>query len=277
MQTNTPTSLTATSQLAAMRAQQSGPGFSKDPADYRPLWVKLSGAEFNNVDPKYRPDLDPDGFLLGDNAISPKGARVIILGSVSGCQERDRVTVNGRETTRLHALWRYQPEVTPVKGRGGGLKTDRGGWLAGKYDELFMLTAYGAAVLTLYDQHDTVAELNRSAQSLGVGAMYEAAWTLTKASVADGDYTRYEPHFELLGVKGEADGPTKGETAQAERLSAMIAKITYPIPGVPLRPVATGAIGEPPEDRAPPIQSEGDYDGGRPDLSDDIPFMYEWR
>ena len=63
-----------------------------------------------------------------------------------------------------------------------------------------MLTAYGPAVLTLFDQHDIVAELNRAAQSLDVGAMYEAAWTLTKTEVPDGDYTRYEPHFELLGV-----------------------------------------------------------------------------
>ena len=179
--TPNPTLLTGSSQLAAMLAQQSGPGFSKDPGDYKLPWIKLSGPEFNNVDPKFRPDLDPDGFLIGEHAISPKGGKVIIIGSVSGYRESDRVTINGRDTTRLYALWKTPPEVTPVKGKGGGLKTDRGGWLAGKYDEVFALTSsYGPAVLTLFDAHDIVVELNRKAQSLGVGAMYEVAWTLTK-------------------------------------------------------------------------------------------------
>jgi hypothetical protein len=273
MPTTNSTPLTAASQLAVMRAQQSGPGFSKDPGDYKLPWIKLSGPEFNNADPKYRSDIPDLGFLIGDNVISPKGARVIIAGMTMGHREVDRVTVNGRETTRLYALWRSQPEATPVKGRGGGLRTDRGGWLSGKLDEIFTLTAYGPTVLTLFDQHDIVAELNQSAQSLGVGAMYEAAWTLTKASVPDGDYTRYEPHFELLGIAGDAEGPTKAELAQAGKLSELIARISYPIPGVPLKLVAnSGPIGEPPEDRATPVQSESDYDGGRPDLDSDIPF-----
>jgi hypothetical protein len=47
------TLLSGASQFAAMLAQQSGPGFSKDPSDYMPPWVKLSGSEFNEADPKY--------------------------------------------------------------------------------------------------------------------------------------------------------------------------------------------------------------------------------
>ena len=46
--------ITGASQLAALRAQRAGEGFSREPA------VKLSGPEFNNLDPKYRPELDPN-------------------------------------------------------------------------------------------------------------------------------------------------------------------------------------------------------------------------
>jgi hypothetical protein len=42
-----PDLLSGASQIAALMAQQSGPGFSKDPGDYQPAKVKLSGAEFN--------------------------------------------------------------------------------------------------------------------------------------------------------------------------------------------------------------------------------------
>lgn len=271
MTTNS-TLLTGASQLAAIRAQQSGEGFSKDPSDYTLPWVKLSGPEFNDIDPKYRRDLKPLGFLIGDNAINPEGARVIIPGMLSGYDEQDRVIVNGREEKRRFAIWKTQPDVAYVKGKGGGKRTDRGGWITRRLDEIFMLTAYGPAVLTLFDQHDIVAELNRAAQSLDVGAMYEAAWTLTKTEVPDGDYTRHEPRFELLGVAGEPDGPSDRELAQAKKLNALIARISYPIPGVPLRLVANGPIGQPPEERAPPVKDEGDYDGGRPDLDSDIPF-----
>ena len=49
----TPDLLTGASQIAAMMAQRSGPGFSKDPADYQPTRAKFNGREFNSADPKY--------------------------------------------------------------------------------------------------------------------------------------------------------------------------------------------------------------------------------
>ena len=82
-------------------------GSQKIPSDYTLPWVKLSGPEFNDIDPKYRRDLKPLGFLIGDNAISPEGARVIILGMLSGYDEQDRVIVNGREEKRRFAIWKY--------------------------------------------------------------------------------------------------------------------------------------------------------------------------
>jgi hypothetical protein len=155
------------------------------------------------------------------------------------------------------------------------LRTDRGGWFKGRLDEIFMLSPYGACVMTLFDMHNVVAELNQSAQTLGVNAMYEIAWTLTKEMIPDNSgYEHATPHFELLGVVGEDNGPTKAEMTRATKLSGMIAQIHFPIPGAPLRLVAnSGPIGEPPADRATPVQSESDYDGGKPsDFDDEIPF-----
>jgi len=98
-------------QVAALLAQQSGLGSSKDPADYRPAKVKFAGPEFNDKDPKYRSDLDPDGFLIGGRPIGPEGVSVIILGSLSGYEEKDRVTINGKEEKRRFAIWKNQPEA----------------------------------------------------------------------------------------------------------------------------------------------------------------------
>ena len=180
-------------------------GFSKDPADYRPAKVKFAGPEFNDKDPKYRSDLDPDGFLIGGRPIGPEGVSVIILGSLSGYEEKDRVTINGKEEKRRFAIWKNQPEVTPVQGKGGGLKTDRGGWITGRFDEIFLLVDRELSVATLYD---IVQELNRQASLLGLTGMYEAKWLLTKHSVPDGDYLHHQPNFECLGVK------RRGERAQ---------------------------------------------------------------
>lgn len=222
--------LSATSQLAALLAQRSGEGFSKDPADYQLPWVRFSGPEYNDADPKYRPDLDPLGFLIGKEIVGPEGVTAIVLGCVSGCQERDRVVVEGEKTTRLHAFWKAQPEITVVRGKGGGLKTDRGGWITGKHDEVFLLIDGAPYVITLYDAHHIVTDLNRRAQSLGVNAMYEINWHLTKATVADGQYTRSEPRFEPLAIAGEPGGPTEAEIARARKLSALVAQLSYANP-----------------------------------------------
>ena len=251
-----------------MRALRAGDGFSQDEADYRPLWLKLSGPEFNPDSPKYRVDLPPNGILLGNVAIAPEGLPVIWLGSVSGFEEKDRVIENGRETTRRHALWKVQPEVTPVKGKGGGLRTERGGWISGRFDEIFLLTPHGLAVLSLFDRHHIVSGINQRATSLGASAMFEIKWQLTKAEVPDGDgYKHLEPVFAPLGIAGTAEGPTAAEIAQAKKLAAMIRQIAYPHPDVPLRLVVGGApLEEPPQNHPD--------DPGHPGTQDDggIPF-----
>jgi hypothetical protein len=260
--------LTGASQLAVMLAERSGPGFSKDPGDYRPAKVKLSGAVFNRADPAYRSDLPADGLLIGNVAITPEGVPIIFLGSLSGWQEKDRVVIDGRETTRLFAIWRHQPEVEYLKGRGGGKKTDRGGWITGKYDEIFLLTPYGLAVLTLFDMHHVVAELNQRAASHGVGAMYEIKWQLTKKAAPDGDYTKYEPSFEPLSVAGEPNGPSDAQIAQAKKLTPLISHLSYQNPDIPLRLVVNSApVGEPP---APPPPPGGEDDYGV-ERDDDLP------
>jgi hypothetical protein len=260
--------LSGASQIAAVMAERSGPGFSKEPADYLPMRVKFIGPEFNEPDPKYRPDLEPLGLLIGDKAIGAEGISVIVLGSLSGCEEKDRVSVDGHEEKRRFALWKRQPEVTPIKGRGGGLKTDRGGWITNKFDEVFVLVNRELGVISLFDQHHVVAELNRQASTLGVNSMYEIAWRLTKAAVTDGDYTKYEPHFEPLGVVGEPNGPSEVEIVQAKKLTALIGRLCYASPDIPLRLVVGGQIGEPPTPPAPPVTSERDYGAER---DDDLP------
>ena len=203
------------------------------------------------------PDLDPAvNFLIGETA--HEAENVLVLGSLSGVQENDRSIENGQ---KLFKIWKTQPEVTPVRGKGGGLKTDRGGWLGDKIDEIFLLTSYGLTVLTLYDQHHVVAAINRRAQSLGVDAMYEIKWRLTKkkATFADGEYPKYEPDFEVLGVKDQPTGPTDAEIAQAKKLHAMVAQLSYPYPDVPLRLVVGGPPTEGPPPPPPPPTSIDDY------------------
>ena len=133
-------------------------------------------------------------------------------------EEKDRIIVDGREEKRRFAVWKTQPEVTAIKGKGGGLRTARGGWITSKHDEIFLLTPQGLGVLTLYDAHGVVAKLNQLAQSLDVGAMREARWLLTKRT-PDGPYPHPEPHFELLGVAGEANGPAT-ESSRKRKSSA---------------------------------------------------------
>jgi hypothetical protein len=275
---NTSDLLTGASQLAALQAQRAGEGFSKDPGDYKLPWVKLSPPELNSADPKYKPELDPKGFSIGDEYIAPGGAPVIILGMLSGHEEKDRVRVDGREEKRRFKIWKYQPEITVVRGKGGGLRTERGGWITSKFDEIFLLTAYGLAVATLYDMHDVVAKLNQLAQSLGAAAMYEIRWQLTKESfVDDGGYTHVKPHFELLGVAGEPNGPSDRELAQAKKLSALVAQISYPVPGAPLKLVVNGEpMDEPPaphpDDPGAEPPSDGPDYGPGPDDDIDVGF-----
>jgi hypothetical protein len=138
---------TGANQLATLIAmQKKGLGFSPDPADYQPTWIKLSGREFNDADPHYRPELDPDAdFLVGDVAVGAEGVSVIILGMLSGHEEKNRVIIDGREEKRHFAFWERQPKVTPVKGKGGGLKTARGGWLTGQFDEILRSSSSSTA------------------------------------------------------------------------------------------------------------------------------------
>jgi hypothetical protein len=272
---------TGANQLATLIAQQKkGLGFSPDPADYQPTWIKLSGREFNDADPHYRPELNPDtDFLVGDVAVGAEGVSVTILGILSGHEEKDRVIVDGRETRRHFAFWGKEPKATPVKGKGGGLKTARGGWLTGRFDEIFVLINGELCVLTLYDMHHLVAKLSKQASTLSVGAMVEIKWRLTKKKVPDGPCTRYEPRFELIGLAGEADGPSEAETAQAKKLTGLIAQLSHPLPDVPLKLDVGGEWwedprpsdpsyprAEPPDDGPPPPE-----DGGR-DYGSEIPF-----
>jgi hypothetical protein len=103
---NTALDLSGASQLATRLAAVAKPGFSTDPSDYMPTRVMLSGAAFNETSKFYRPDLDRLDFLIGDTAIKTEGVPVIILGTLSGCEERDRVTVDGKQATRRFALWK---------------------------------------------------------------------------------------------------------------------------------------------------------------------------
>jgi hypothetical protein len=159
-------------------------------------------------------------------------------------------------------VWKVQPEVTVVRGKGGGLKTDRGGWISGRFDEVFLLDADGAlCVLTLFDTHHVVADLTKKVAQLPIDHVCEAKWRLTKALVPDGDYTRSEPRFELLN--GE---PNAAEFTQAKKLAAMIARLSYAVPGVPLRLVVnSGLPAPPPLDDAPPPSGMDDYGANHTD------------
>jgi hypothetical protein len=97
--------LSGASQLATLLAERNKlKGLFGDPADYQPPWVKLSGPEFNPGDPRYRDDVDPLGFLIGGKVIDAHGASIIILGMMSGVEEKDRVVIDGREASRRHGL-----------------------------------------------------------------------------------------------------------------------------------------------------------------------------
>jgi hypothetical protein len=259
--------LSGASQIAALMARQSKPGFSTDPADHQPARAKFNGPEFNSADPKYRPDLDPAGnFLIGD--VAHEEEHCLVLGSLSGVQEHDRsVNEYGKNVRDLFQIWRTQPKVTPVKGKGGGLKTDRGGWLGDKIDEIFLLTSYGLTVLTLYDQHQVVAALNQRAQSLGVAAMFHIKWAMRKkkATFEEDEYPKYEPNFEVLGVKGQPSGPTDAEIARAERLADLVAQLSHPDPDVPLRLVVGSSGGKLSSSSSPSTSFDDDAPSPDPD------------
>ena len=260
-----PDTLSGASMLATMLASQAKPGFSADPADYLPTWVKLSGAEFNDNSKFYRSDLDPaTDFLIGGRVVGAEGEPVIVVGSVSGWEVRDRFFTDGKPTTKRFAIWKTKPSVTPVTGKGGGLQTADGRWLAGQFDEIFLLVGHELCVITLYDMHHIVTGLNRQALALGVEAMFNIKWRLTKTAVSDDrGYTHYEPRFEMLGVAGEPNGPSEAELKQAKTLSPMIAKLSHPLPGAaPLPLVVNG----PPIDNPPPWD-----DPPPPDLDDPGP------
>lgn len=251
-----PSGATQLAQTLAERGKLKG--LSGDPADYQAAWVKLSGPEWNEVDPRYRSELGPLDLLIGERVIDANGVEVVIVGMMSGVEEKDRVTFDGRETTRRHAIWGTQPEIEVIRGRGGGLKTDRGGWISGKFDEVFLLDADGVlCVMSIYDAHHVVANLTKRVAQLPIDHVCEVRWRLTKIQVADGDYTRSEPHFELLD-----GGPSPAVFAQAKKLAGMIARLSYAVPNVPLRLVVNSGPPEPPPshlDDAPLPSSMEDY------------------
>jgi hypothetical protein len=274
MSSLSPDTLTGASMLAAMLASQAKPGFTQNPGDYEPTRVQFSGAIFNDNSKYYRSDLDPAcDFLVGEKTVGAEGVEVIVLGSLSGFEERDRVLVDGREEKRRFAIWKYEPKVECVKGRGGGKKTARGDWISGEFDEIFVLVNGELCVLSLYDQHHVVASQNRRAAALGVGGMYEIKWRLTKLPVKNGEgYTHYEPRFELLGVAGEPNGPTEIEIGQAKTFCAMIVPLSHPLPDVPLKLVVNGAAADEPwnEPIGEPFAPHPDDPGASEDS--DVPF-----
>ncbi len=267
---NTTRLLTGASQLAERLACLARPGFSTDPGDYMPRRVRFSGEAFDPMAPGFRPEIDAGGFLVEGDASTAAGLPCVILGTLSGVEEVDRVTVDGKQTTQRHMIWSKQPQgTTPIKGRGGGLQTDRGGWIKGRFDEIFLLINNTLCCITLWDAHPIVTEINRLAAPLPIGAMYQAKWQLAKVERPDGEdqagnkYFRREPHFELLGVAGEPNGPSEAELAHAKKLSVLIGQLAHPLPDIPLRLVVNGVpMGEPPTPSAPPVQSPDDYDIG---------------
>ena len=272
---------TGSAQLAELLARQSRPGFSKDAADYRPLRVRFSGDAYNPMSPTYRPEIDPNGFLVEDTATTAAGLPCVILGTLSGVEEIDRVTVDGKPAKQRFMIWSKQPEITVHKGKGGGLKTARGGWINGRFDEVFLLTNNRLSCITLWDAHHVIADIQQQAEPLSIKAMCEARWQLTKVEVFDSkdeagnDYFRREPHFELLGLVGQPSGPTEAELANAKRLSVLIGQLNYPHPDVPLKLVVGGNnMGLPPTSSAPPPSGESDYGAGN-DGPPDPPSDYD--
>jgi hypothetical protein len=263
--TNSTDLLSAASQLASLRALQAKPGSSQDPADYQPAWVQFGGSAFDEKSKYYRPELDPQtNFLVGSKAFGPEGVSAIVIATFTGYAENDRVVIDGKDTTRRFAIWKRQPEVTVVRGKGGGLKTDRGGWIS-RFGEIIYLIDGEICVQSLFDQHPVIAGLIRRMEALPTAAFYEAKFNLTKKKVLDGDYTRHEPNLELLGIVGAAGGPSPEEIAYAKRLWPMIAQISYANPDIPLRLVVNGPVAPPtPPMSSSPITSFDDDDDGPP-------------
>ena len=240
--------LTGSAQLAEHLARLSRPGFSKDAADYMPRRVRLFSEVYNPMAPGFRPEVDPAGFLIENDPTTAAGMPCVIIGTLSGVEEVDRVTVDGKPTTQRFMIWKKQPDVEPIKGKGGGLNTDRGGWIRGRYDEIFLLIANRLCCITLWDAHHIITALQQQAMPLPIGAMHEARWQLTKVERPEGEdqagnqYFRREPHFELLGVAGQPGGPSAEELAHAKKLSPLISQLSYPFPDVPLRLVVNGPM-----------------------------------
>ena len=161
------TLITGAGQLAQLLSSRARTGFSTDPSDYLPHWVRLTATEFDPMAPGYRPELDPKGFLIEKNGVGAEGKPVVVLGKLSGYEEKDRVVVDGKDTVRRHMIWRTEPKVEYVKGKGGGKRTNRGGWITSKFDEVFLLIDNRLCVLTLYDMHHVVAELDQRAEPFG--------------------------------------------------------------------------------------------------------------
>jgi hypothetical protein len=266
--------LTGSEQFAEAVARIARPGFSTDPGDYRPRRVRFSGEAYDPMAPSFRPEIDPAGFLIEGDATTAAGMPCVILGTLSGVEEVDRVTVDGKPTRQRFMIWSKQPQgTTPVKGKGGGIQTDRGGWINGRFDEVFCLIGNKVSCVTLWDAHHIVTEINQLAAPLPIGAMHEARWQLTKVERPDGEdqagnkYFRREPHFELLGIVGQPNGPSEAEIANAKRLAPLIKQLSYPHPDVPLRLVVNGdaSYSGPPLDgppEPPPLQSPDEYGSG---------------
>jgi hypothetical protein len=239
--TNSTQLLTGASQLAQLLVLKARPGFSTDYVDYLPQRVRFSGDAYNPMAPGFRPEIDPKGFLVENTATTAAGLPCVILSSPSGHDEVDRVTGDdGKPTTRRFAIWKKRPGYTPITGKGGGFKTDRGGWIKGSIDEVFVLIGNKLCCITLWDAHHVITDIQQQATPLPIAALYEARWQLTKVEIPDGDYFRREPHFELLGVVGEPNGPSEAELAHAKKLSGLISQLSYPHPDVPLRLVVNG-------------------------------------
>ena len=272
--TSGPRPQTGSGQIAELQARLSRPGFSKDPSDYMPRRVRLSSEAYDPMAPGFRPEADPAGFLLENDPTTAAGLPCVIIGTLSGVEEVDRVTVDGKPTTQRFMIWKKQPDVEPIKGKGGGLKTARGGWIKGRYDEIFLLIANRLCCITLWNAHGVITALQQQAMPLPIGALFEARWQLTKVERPDGEdqagnqYFRREPHFELLGIAGQPGGPSEAELAHAKKLSPLISQLSHPHPDVPLRLVVNGPV----LDEPPPSDPDdpGPTPPGPPDPPDDF-------
>ena len=224
--TSGPRPQTGSGQIAELHARLSRPGFSKDPSDYMPRRVRLSSEAYDPMAPGFRPEVDPAGFLLEND---PTTRPACLASSLAPCAASRRSTASpstAKPTTQRFMIWKKQPDVEPIKGKGGGLKTARGGWIKGRYDEIFLLIANRLCCITLWNAHGVITALQQQAMPLPIGALFEARWQLTKVERPDGEdqagnqYFRREPHFELLGIAGQTGRAERSRACAREKALA---------------------------------------------------------